>query len=45
MGDKKVKSGKLNLVLINSIGSAFVTESFLESDLDFSIEIMQANFP
>ncbi len=45
MGDKKVKSGKLNLVLIKSIGSAFVTDSFLESDLDFSIEIMQANFP
>ena len=39
MGDKKVKSGKLNLVLINSIGSAFVTDSFLESDLDLSIEI------
>ena len=27
------------------IAKTFVTDSFLESDLDFSIEIMQANFP
>lgn len=33
MGDKKVKSGKLNLVLIKSIGSAFVTDKFSSHNL------------
>ena len=47
MGDKKVKSGKLNLVLINSIGSAFVTDNFVEEDLDWSIEMQpgRKDFP
>jgi|TARA_B000000441_G_scaffold84835_1_gene58000 3-dehydroquinate synthase len=33
MGDKKVKSGKLNLVLIKSIGSAFITDKFSSHNL------------
>ena len=47
MGDKKVKYGNLNLVLINSIGSAFVTDNFVEEDLDESIEMQpgREDFP